>query len=303
MTNVEEELEVLSTHLTELSKLCRRRFAELSPKKDVLDAREELDTLRGHVTDIEKRMFQRMERVEGMKVVDEVERLVELTERSDDLRQQIKSEVRRVELLAGEMEKFTRDRTFLEDTIGKVVDLATTVERSSSAVDRHLKEMNDGVLALQKSGMTLEGRIRNLEESPGPHEEHIIELETRLKLLEELTERLEHVSGDRSSELKAGMVALKSRVGKLEETMTSIDGRVNDRLHDWEETMRKEFALLDGRIINIEKSLVRRLEQVERLEKQQEQHLESMDDLLTTVQEALGRNEELAKKDLALTLE
>jgi hypothetical protein len=67
--------------------------------------------------------------------------------------------------------------------------------------------------------------------------------------------------------------------------------------------MRKEFALLDGRIINIEKSLVRRLEQVERLEKQQEQHLESMDDLLTTVQEALGRNEELAKKDLALTLE
>lgn len=281
MSEFDEELDVLAARITDLSKKMSLRFSQSAKMSDLTEVKEDINLIAVKLDDFEKKTFSKLDKLQSMDLATEIERLDDMIVKSEDVRRHISDDTRNAYIIFDQLKSFSKDKDFLEKSISQVIDLAQTTEKSAQTIGSQIKDISLSVSEIRKEQINIKDKIKKIESLPHISEEKLLELETQLSFVNELSERTEKFQHERFTDVKAEMATISNNMLRVEHMCDTIEHRFSQ----WDEKMSNELALVDGRIRNIEKGLIGRIEQVEKLEREQQRHIEHLENILSLVKD------------------
>lgn len=281
LEEIREELDILSERITELSKKVKELSQNTATKQNFMELREELHNLTDELVSLRKDIFSRLTAIDISGIIKEKKELLDILNKTDKLNAEIRERLNYMIPLYEETRKFTEEKRLLKEKMKKITRYIAAPEK---ALDKILEEF----VLLEDNINSLKDKMKKFEKFGENIELKIVEFSTQLKLVDENSEKMENRVSDRLADISYHIRAISEDIKNLDKLYLTLQNRILE----YDKKINKEFAIIDGRIRNIEKGLLERIEEIEYLEKKQKdqiEHIQSIIKLLSNLPEKIRK--------------
>ena len=281
LEEIREELDILSERITELSKKVKDLFQNTVTKQNFIELREEVHSLNDELVSLRKDIFSRLTGIDISGIINEKKELLDILNKADKLNTEIRERLNYMIPLYEETRKFTEEKRLLKEKMEKITRYIPAPEK---ALDKILEEF----VLLEDNINSLKEKMKKFEKFEENIELKIVEFSTQLKLIDKNSEKMENRVSDRLADISYHIRSISEDIKNLDKLYLTLQNRILE----YDKKINKEFAIIDGRIRNIEKGLLERIEEIEYLEKKQKdqiEHIQSIIKLLSNLPEKIRK--------------
>ncbi|RHZ16642.1 hypothetical protein DYB37_001037 [Aphanomyces astaci] len=242
-----ERVETLEQHLDESLRQCAQFEAEMERhQKEFVEGRNHLNATVAALTESEQRLQQNVDELSNAKAVAD--------DRVTDLQRQLDAATESYNVLHGEAAAHVADKTALRDNVESLQQLSEQLQAAHDAVEAQLTHSDSVCKALEVS-------VAEKKQAAATQDKVIADLTARLDQLssseQELLQKLQSLTQEKSV-LEQQMpetvrqLATLSRSHSELETMSQSVQSENNRLKDLVETLSKEKAAEEHKMVNLQ---------------------------------------------------